>query len=377
MIRLLLVSGSLNMGGIERWISMICKHCDKSEFAIDVLKFEANEQALDKEVLACGARIHKISLAEGHLRFGRKCYNLMRQNNYDIVHSNVNLYSGYILTIARLAGVAVRIAHGHASGPIESRSSARHKIADSLFKYLINSSASTVFAVSSQAAKYLTGSDQSDCWTFFPAATNLAELLLKDSSADDHELLTLTRGKKVLCSVSRLDRRKNHRFLLDVFAAFNKKCPDSVLLLAGSGPQEAELRSYAGQLDQKELVHFLGDRRDIKQIFQLSDIHLLPSASEGLGLSAIEAQAAAIPSIIADHLPAELDICPGLIHRISLTESAEQWANKLLKIIAEPNEIDETCRKEISRSIVNEPVNIELLFKTYHELCAATRRGDK
>jgi glycosyltransferase involved in cell wall biosynthesis len=52
-------------------------------------------------------------------------------------------------------------------------------------------------------------------------------------------------------------------------------------------------------------VHFFDSRSDISEIMQCGDLFMLPSLFEGLGIVAIEAQAAGLPCILSDNVPNE------------------------------------------------------------------------
>ena len=59
------------------------------------------------------------------------------------------------------------------------------------------------------------------------------------------------------------------------------------------------------------------------------DVFIFPSLYEGLGIVAVEAQAAGIPIICSEGLPPETEITP-LYKRISLSDGAEKWANEAI-----------------------------------------------
>ena len=62
------------------------------------------------------------------------------------------------------------------------------------------------------------------------------------------------------------------------------------------------------------------------------DLFVFPSLYEGLGLALVEAQAAGLPCICSDVIPGEADVVPGLVTRISLTESPAKWAHTIIRI---------------------------------------------
>lgn len=75
---------------------------------------------------------------------------------------------------------------------------------------------------------------------------------------------------------------------------------------------------------------FLGNRRDVAELYQAMDVFLMPSLFEGLGIVGVEAQAAGTPIVCTDTLPTEISVSP-LIYQMSLDESADEWAKLLLR----------------------------------------------
>jgi glycosyltransferase involved in cell wall biosynthesis len=70
----------------------------------------------------------------------------------------------------------------------------------------------------------------------------------------------------------------------------------AVLLVAGSGPEEARLRKAARKKD----VRFLGRVNEPEKVLWASDCFVLPSLSEGLPLAWLEAMAAGLPCVVTD-----------------------------------------------------------------------------
>ncbi len=102
---------------------------------------------------------------------------------------------------------------------------------------------------------------------------------------------------RVLVCVGRLAPQKDHPTLL---RAMTSLPDDVVLLLVGGDPfgqGEEQLRRLAGELGLGERVRFLGIRSDVPDLLGASDLFVLPSLWEGLGLVFLEAMAAALPIV--------------------------------------------------------------------------------
>jgi glycosyltransferase involved in cell wall biosynthesis len=67
--------------------------------------------------------------------------------------------------------------------------------------------------------------------------------------------------------------------------------------------------------------------------FMLSamDCFVFPSRYEGLGLVAVEAQAAGLPCVVSDRVPREAIVDPSLVNVLSLDDSPGVWAESLLR----------------------------------------------
>lgn len=100
------------------------------------------------------------------------------------------------------------------------------------------------------------------------------------------------RGTFTLLNVARLHVQKNQELLLTAFREVRKRFPDVVLWIAGTGPEEARLRSLA-----PDGVMFLGHRDDVPALLRAADLFVLSSSWEGMPLSVLEAMREGLPVI--------------------------------------------------------------------------------
>jgi glycosyltransferase involved in cell wall biosynthesis len=101
----------------------------------------------------------------------------------------------------------------------------------------------------------------------------------------------------VCISVGRLVPVKGHSDLIRGFARALSEHKDLLLLLAGDGELRDELTALVAELRLGDRVRFLGWRDDTADLLAGSDIFVLPSLNEGLGLVLIEAMAANLPVV--------------------------------------------------------------------------------
>lgn len=101
----------------------------------------------------------------------------------------------------------------------------------------------------------------------------------------------------VIGMVAQLIARKGHRYLLDAVAALRRSHPHLHVLLFGKGPLQNELTDEIAQRGLSDIVHFAGFRNDLPNWLGGLDILAHPADMEGLGVSLLQASAAAVPIV--------------------------------------------------------------------------------
>ena len=106
----------------------------------------------------------------------------------------------------------------------------------------------------------------------------------------------------LLSTIGNLSSTKNQRVL---FQAIHKlKCEKKKivqLILAGKGSYKRKLKKLAQKLEINEQIHFLGFTDAIPDLLFFSDINILPSKKEGLGIALLEASHMKKPSIVSSN----------------------------------------------------------------------------
>ena len=134
----------------------------------------------------------------------------------------------------------------------------------------------------------------------------------------------------IIGHVGHLSPEKNHVFLLQIFSKIIEQIPSAKLVLVGNGCLENKLKKIVTERNLSNDVLFLGPRNDVPDLLQVFDLFILPSLFEGLGIVAIEAQAAGLPCLLADTLPQEAFICN--YKSLSLDEP-DEWISSALTFI--------------------------------------------
>jgi glycosyltransferase involved in cell wall biosynthesis len=102
-------------------------------------------------------------------------------------------------------------------------------------------------------------------------------------------------GRPLVLAVGRLAAQKGFGTLLEAAALWRDMKPEPLLLIAGQGPLEAELKRQAARLRLD--ARFAGQRDDVPALLASAAVFVLPSLWEGQPLALQEALRAGVPIV--------------------------------------------------------------------------------
>jgi glycosyltransferase involved in cell wall biosynthesis len=107
----------------------------------------------------------------------------------------------------------------------------------------------------------------------------------------------IDQGDFVIGTAGRLSKEKGHSYLIKAFADLVRDSQRVKLIIAGEGPLRTELEDLVGKLALSNHVRFLGYEKNIVRFLSAIDVFILPSLTEGLPISLLEAMASGKPVI--------------------------------------------------------------------------------
>ena len=370
-MRILQVVGGMNRHGTETWLMNVLRSVDRTRFQMDFLVHTDEQQAYEDEAKALGSQVIRCLHPSRPWMYAKNFRQVLREHgSYDVVHSHIHHYSGFVLRLAHQAGIPLRIAHSHSDTvQVESESSLSRKAYCKLMRYWISRYSTTGLSVSKASAPSLFGSNwQKDSrWQVVHCGIDLAPFEISVDSATVRSELGIAPDAFVIGHVGRFYQPKNHSFLVKVFAEVVKHEPKAYLLLVGEGELRLAIEQKVKQLGLTKQVIFTGLRSDVPRLMQgAMDVFLFPSLYEGLGLVLVEAQAAGLPCIFSDIIPEEADVILPLLQRLSLSQSAVSWAKVIINQKEFNKKIDNLYLvKKLENSKSNVKKSIEELQKIY------------
>ena len=336
-IRVLHVVHRLDRGGVETWLVHLLRQIDRSRFAFDFLVHSAEPGAYDDEVRALGASIYPCLSPSRPISYARTFRRILRKHGpYDAVHSHVQMFGGAALRLAATEDVPIRIAHSHALPGLTPSEGWKRKVYLKLMRRWIDRCATVRLAVSrdSGAGMFTPDWESGSNSEVVHCGIDLAPFSRQSDAAIRSEL-ELPEHAFVVGHVGSFRPIKNHDLLVDIAAKLVDREPCARLLLVGDGPERKRIESLVSGRGLVDHVIFAGSRADVPRLMRGAiDVFTLPSLAEGLGLVAIEAQAAGLPMVLSDGVPPEVRVVDELVRQLPLSASAAVWADTLLEMRA-------------------------------------------
>jgi glycosyltransferase involved in cell wall biosynthesis len=274
------VSLGLEMGGMEKLLVEFARHADRERFNLHFICLEGRGKLAD-EVEALGWPVDAMGKRPG-LRPGLilKLARLFRRLDVDVVHTHNEPACLYGVPAARLARVPLVLNTRHGQG--SSFKSRRDRACTLASRF-----AGRVVCVSKDAAA-----------------------LSVRSGLPEKRVTTIWNGIDTqkfpfrgpcptgpAIVVARLAAGKNIDGLIRVVPKIIETVPLFTLRIVGDGPCRAALEALSVELGIQEHVAFTGEADNVPEQLGQASMFVLPSLSEGVSLSLLEAMATGLPVV--------------------------------------------------------------------------------
>lgn len=290
-IRIAQVIGKWVGGGVEAVVMNYYKNMNRNNIQFDFICDEDSSCIPYKEIEQLGGKVILVPPYQKLFRYNKELKKILKEGNYRIIHSHINTLSLFPLRIAKKVKIPIRIAHSHST---TNKKEFKKNMLKQVLRPFSKIYANRYFACSEYAGRWLFGDKEFEKGniTVINNAINLEKFKYNEEvRKKKKEELQIEDNTLVIGHIGRFVEQKNHRFLIDIFNEIHKKNINSVLLLAGQGPLLDEIKEKVKKLNLANSVKFLGQRKDVSELYQAMDIFVLPSLYEGLPVVGVEAQA--------------------------------------------------------------------------------------
>lgn len=371
--KVLIVAGAMNVGGIENQLMHLLRQADKNQFQIDFTTTEDHPFYKD-EMLALGAQCIRIPKTEGlhFLRYCRALYKVMRQGDYDIVHSHELFHSGMVLLTARLAGVKHRFVHAHnwSDGDGSGRKrSWKRSVYNHVMQRLIQWNATDFVACSTLAGKFLYGEKvvkQPNYHLVFNSV-DTSRFIEKYDQQETGEFCE--DGWVNVLQVGRFTPIKNQLFTAEIAKELKARGKKIRILCAGNvgGEYDDAVTAKIREYGIEEQMLLIGVRKDIDVLMRKSSAFLLPSLYEGMPLVLIEAQASGLPCVTADTYSREVDFGINSVNWLNLEDGISVWTDAVEKAVQQGRAEKASVVQAVERGGFDSRVFAKKICELYEE----------
>lgn len=298
MIRVLNIISDSNIGGAGRVLLNYLQYADKTQF--ETLIAVPRGSLLKPPLEALGAQVYEVDgIADRsyHRDDVKALERLIRDVQPDIVHTHGAL-SGRIA--ARRCGKTV-IYTRHSAFPVPKK--LKYPPGRWVNQWLNARYADHIIAVSPAAAENLTDAGVSP-----KKITTMMNGVAPLARKTDDELAALRRAWNVpegvftMGILARIEPYKGHLHIVEAAGQLAREGREFVLLIAGMGTYEDELRAEVTRRGLDDKVRFLGFLTDVSGFLSLLDVQLNASyGTETSCLSVLEGMSIGLPAVVSSY----------------------------------------------------------------------------
>ena len=278
----------LMIAGAERVVLMLLRNIDRSKFDISVCAFLNAKKPHNAFLDAVDELETKTEVILLERKFDwapvNRVKHILKRNSIDIIHAHGHRadVTGYLANRSNDRKL-VSTMHGLAapSPKLKLYATIDHLV---LWKFDL------IIAVSQHIRRILIRRGLSE--NRIRTVRNALDFSAYTRDVDDNlfrKELGLSKGDILIGSIARLSREKGIEYFLLAAKKILEDRTNVKFVVVGDGPDKDKLLRMRDRLRLDEHVAFVGYRTDVSSIYKAIDIFILPSLSEGLPMSLLEA----------------------------------------------------------------------------------------
>ncbi len=219
---------------------------------------------------------------------------LCREHKPDIVQTN-SIKSHFLLSMLRNRNFGwLAFHHGYTAEDLKMR------LYNQLDRFSLKACDQVVTVCQAFARELESQGVRREKITIIPNGISIGFLKHDDRIADEWRArFDIVPGDAVLVSIGRLSPEKGHKYLVEAIQQLkpSPSFPHLKLLIAGTGLLEESLKVQIQAAGLTNSVKLIGHQPDVRPLFMLADLFVLPSLSEGSPMVLLESMASQVPII--------------------------------------------------------------------------------
>lgn len=166
--------------------------------------------------------------------------------------------------------------------------------------------------------------------------------------------------------VAALRSEKNHIQFVEAARQVLRHCPETHFVIAGDGPERANIEVQAAELGIVERVHMLGTRNDTPYILPGLDVFCLTSRNEANPVSILEALACQVPVVSADVGSVHETVISDQTGILTVPLAACETANAITQLLQDRDRAGRYGRE--GRRLVQKRWSLDAMVAGYEDL---------
>lgn len=360
-IKVMHLTRSLNVGGLEKLVALFAKRIDPEIFDVSVCCI-LRKGFFAEELESQGIKIFLVNenVEKNHSRFlFFKLSKILKQEQPDILHTH-NTHPLMDGTIAGLMAKTPVIIHTDHARAFPDK--LKYMIAENVLSRFINK----MVAVSEFSKQQLVDFEKinPDKITVIPNGVNFeskqydVKEIRKEFGVDNYEI--------VIGTVSRLTEQKGTKYLIEAMPKVIEAIPGIVLMVVGDGVCREDLEQQVKQLGIENNVKFYGYQKAVDKYIQSMDFLVSSSIWEGMPLGILEVMQCGKP-IVATTVGGVPEVVEhGKTGLLVESKQPEQLADAIVEMANKEGFIESAGLASIQR--YKENFTEEIMLKRYEEL---------
>ncbi len=335
-----------NLGaGINQYIINFVKKISNEDIQIDLLTSSGKENdEYIRNVVLADIKYNNIYYIPRNKHFYsciKELKRIIKQENYDIAYFNISSTHDCLgLLAAKLCKVKKIISHSHGSSAVGDTKIKRliKRVINYMCKPIVSNCANTYLACSKKAAKWLYPSYiyKEKNYEFINNTIDINKFKFNKTKREEIRNKHGLTDELLIGHIARFDlSTKNNYFAIDILEETLKQCKNAKLICIGGGKDFEKVKKYAIKKGVLEHIIFTDRINNVEEYLNAIDVFILPSKSEGLPISGVEAQFAGLPCLFSDRITDEIII--GKNSKMLPIKSAKVWADEIINISRKRN----------------------------------------
>lgn len=348
-IRVLELGASNQLFGAERWILALARYLDPVSFEVTVSVTQDSNDGHTELIDAARALGLRTGLIRARGRFDprmvTKLVRAIRSDRFDLVHSHGYKTDTLAYLATRLTGARwISTPHGWST-----------QMDWKLKAYVYLGSRILRFADAVAPLSEVLCADMNLLGV--PEERN--HLILNGVDLDEvREATPVSRaslglnGDFVVGYIGQLIPRKRVAILIEAFALFQQRVPNSKLLVVGCGEEEESLKCLVGTLQLSGQVNLLGFRPDRLSLLKVFDVFVLPSELEGIPRCLMEAMLAGV-TVVATQISGTTDLVKDGVTGLTFKPGDTQHLCSVLERAWRDSELTKSLQSQAKHLVEN------------------------